>query len=234
MRPDPRVTLEGFSSRPRVYTRFLPVLTIPLQIVIDYEDPIGRKSGFWTLGRTRRLYGNASRLCAFRLMPLEPPLRPTLAARWSFTVIDPGRRIVPFKDESVGPVTSWKWDFGDNLAHQTTVDPHLGRVAAGPGCHPRRRGRRREVTPIEGARSANPLSLSRQGGRRRPRCPRSITPRPPCAEPAADRRCRHAAVPSVRGARGAGSSRHFPLPSSLEVLGTRAPQGGRATTRRSA
>jgi len=82
-------------------------------IVIDYDDPVGKKSGFWTLGRNRRMYGNASRLCAFRLMPLEPQFRKPIEAQWSFTVVDPDRRVVAFKDESGGQVTAWKWDFGD-------------------------------------------------------------------------------------------------------------------------
>ena len=33
-------------------------------------------------------------------------------AAWSHSVV-PGTRIVIFKDESHGIVTSWKWDFGD-------------------------------------------------------------------------------------------------------------------------
>ena len=59
------------------------------------------------------MYGNASELVAFRLMPLEPALRKVLDAQWSFVVVDMERRLVAFKDTSVGQVTSWKWDFGD-------------------------------------------------------------------------------------------------------------------------
>ena len=31
----------------------------------------------------------------------------------SFRVVDMDRRMVAFKDESVGNITHWKWDFGD-------------------------------------------------------------------------------------------------------------------------
>ena len=32
---------------------------------------------------------------------------------WTFKVVDMERNLVAFKDESVGEVTSWYWDFGD-------------------------------------------------------------------------------------------------------------------------
>lgn len=41
-------------------------------IVIDYDGPTPR--GFWCLSPQRSAFGHASLLCAFRLMPLEPPL----------------------------------------------------------------------------------------------------------------------------------------------------------------
>ena len=36
-------------------------------------------------------------------------------------MIDLDRRLVAFKDESVGTITSWKWDFGDG---QTSAEPN--------------------------------------------------------------------------------------------------------------
>ena len=59
------------------------------------------------------MYGNASELCAFKLMPLEPQFQKTIEAQWSWKVVDMDRRLVAFKDLSVGKITSWKWDFGD-------------------------------------------------------------------------------------------------------------------------
>jgi PKD repeat protein len=46
-------------------------------------------------------------------MPLEPQFVKPIEAQWSFQVVDMARRLVAFKDESVGKITSWKWDFGD-------------------------------------------------------------------------------------------------------------------------
>ena len=82
--------------------------------VIDYDDVNAKGSnGFWNLSTTHTMVGNAAELCAFRLMPLEPALQPKLAAQWSWQVVDMDRRLVAFKDVSVGTVTEWRWDFGD-------------------------------------------------------------------------------------------------------------------------
>lgn len=67
------------------------------------------------------MYGNASHLCAFKLMPLEARFRKPIEAQWSFTVVDMDRRLIAFKDLSVGRVTSWKWDFGDG---ETSTEQH--------------------------------------------------------------------------------------------------------------
>ena len=91
-------------------------------IVIDYDDVDQRRNnGFWTLSRHRSSFGDASLLPAFRLMPVEPHLRPALAAQWSFQVVDMSRRLVAFQDQSVGEVTSWQWDFGDG---HTSTEQH--------------------------------------------------------------------------------------------------------------
>jgi hypothetical protein len=97
-------------------------------IVIDYDGPGPR--GFWTLSPKRTSYGDASELCAFRLMPLEPGLQPKLAAQWTWKVVDMDRRLVAFKDLSVGTVTAWKWDFGDGA---TATEQHPEHAYAKPG-----------------------------------------------------------------------------------------------------
>jgi hypothetical protein len=82
--------------------------------VIDYDDVNSDgNNGFWNLSRKHTMYGNASELCAFKLMPLEPRFRKPIEAQWSFKVVDMDRRLVAFKDSSYGKITSWKWDFGD-------------------------------------------------------------------------------------------------------------------------
>ncbi|HTZ21885.1 MAG TPA: PKD domain-containing protein [Opitutaceae bacterium] len=82
--------------------------------VIDYDDVNARgNNGFWNLSRHHTMYGNASQLCAFKLMPLEPQFRKPIEAQWSWKVVDMDRRLVAFKDLSDGKITSWKWNFGD-------------------------------------------------------------------------------------------------------------------------
>lgn len=81
--------------------------------IIDLDDVNSEKRSFWTLSHKHTLYGDASDLVGFRLMPLEPQYRKAIEAQWSFQVVDESRRLVAFRDLSVGQVTEWKWDFGD-------------------------------------------------------------------------------------------------------------------------
>jgi len=89
--------------------------------VLDYDDVNQNKHAFWNLSPKHTMYGNASELLAFRLMPLDPKFAPRIDARWSFQVVDMSRRLVAFQDQSVGRITSWKWDFGDGA---TSTDQH--------------------------------------------------------------------------------------------------------------
>jgi len=83
--------------------------------VLEYDGThdTGRYKAFWNLSHKTTMLGNASDLCAFRLMPVESLLRKPIEAEWSFTIVDMDRRVVAFKDESYGDITSWTWDFGD-------------------------------------------------------------------------------------------------------------------------
>ena len=81
--------------------------------VIDLDDVNSEKRSFWTLSHKHTMYGDASDLVAFRLMPLEPQYRKPIEARWTFRSVDESRRLIAFKDLSEGQVTSWKWEFGD-------------------------------------------------------------------------------------------------------------------------
>lgn len=90
--------------------------------IIDYDDVSNRRNnGFWNLSRNHKMYGNASHLCAFRLMPLKKKFLKPIEAQWSFEVVDMDRRLVAFKDLSHGKITSWKWDFGDG---STSTEQH--------------------------------------------------------------------------------------------------------------
>ena len=65
------------------------------------------------LQRSHTMYGEASQLRTFVLMPLEPQFRKPIEAAWEFKVVDMRRRLIAFNDLSEGEVTSWHWNFGD-------------------------------------------------------------------------------------------------------------------------
>lgn len=85
--------------------------------VLDYDDEQAeRYSGFWNLSHKTTMYGDASDLVAFRLMPLEKRFRNPVEADWSFQVINRANRDVAFRDRSYGEITSWRWEFGDGTS----------------------------------------------------------------------------------------------------------------------
>lgn len=96
--------------------------------VIDNDGP-GRRA-FWNLSPHHSMYGQASELCAFRLMPMEPALARPVGADWSFRILDRARRVVAFHDDSTGEVARWKWDFGDGA---TSAEQHPLHRYATPG-----------------------------------------------------------------------------------------------------
>lgn len=82
--------------------------------VLDYDDEQASSyAGFWNLSHKTTMYGNASDLVAFRLMPVETSLRKPIEAIWTFTVVSQADRTVAFRDRSFGNITKWQWDFGD-------------------------------------------------------------------------------------------------------------------------
>jgi hypothetical protein len=93
--------------------------------ILDYDDPTSNKRSFWNLSHKTTMYGNASDLVAFRLMPLEPQFRKPVEAQWSFRVLDPDRFVVAFTDLSSGDIRSWKWDFGDGATSTERNPVHL-------------------------------------------------------------------------------------------------------------
>ena len=85
--------------------------------VLDYDDETAEKySAFWNLSHKTTMYGDASDLVAFRLMPIEKSLRKPVEADWSFQVVSQEDRLVAFRDRSYGNITLWHWDFGDETS----------------------------------------------------------------------------------------------------------------------
>ena len=80
--------------------------------ILDYDEG-GEQTGFWNLSRERSMYGDASELVMFELMPFETQFQKKMDANWTFKIVDMERRMVAFIDESIGNITSWEWDFGD-------------------------------------------------------------------------------------------------------------------------
>jgi uncharacterized membrane protein len=70
------------------------------------------------------MYGDASDLVAFRLMPIEKHLRKSVECDWSFRVISLADRVVAFRDESYGNITSWHWEFGDGKSSSERHPTH--------------------------------------------------------------------------------------------------------------
>jgi hypothetical protein len=93
--------------------------------VLDYDSPTRSDyDGFWNLSHKTTMYGNASDLVAFRLMPLDTRFRKPVEARWSFQVLDMSRRLVAFHDESHGSITEWRWEFGDGSSSNEQHPTH--------------------------------------------------------------------------------------------------------------
>ena len=87
--------------------------------ILDFDG--GAREGHVNLAHDVRMVKDASYLCGFRLMPLEPQFREAIRSEWSFKMVDMSRRLVAFQDESLGSITRWHWDFGDG---QTSSEQH--------------------------------------------------------------------------------------------------------------
>jgi hypothetical protein len=99
--------------------------------VLDYDDDNKERKDFINLAHNINMIHDGDFLNAFRLMPLTKALKPKLQANWSFVEVDRDRRVFAFKDESLGNVEKWTWDFGDgttsnqqNPVHQYSIGDH--------------------------------------------------------------------------------------------------------------
>ncbi|SDL60286.1 PKD domain-containing protein [Kriegella aquimaris] len=80
--------------------------------ILDFDG--GKREGHINLSHNVEMVKNASYLCAFQLMPLENEFLEPIKASWSYEVIDEEKGIVAFKDESIGKIDKWTWDFGND------------------------------------------------------------------------------------------------------------------------
>ncbi|MGD9853631.1 MAG: PKD domain-containing protein [Planctomycetaceae bacterium] len=93
--------------------------------ILDYDDQQAERYGaFWNLSHKTTMYGDASDLAAFRLMPMERSLRKPMEADWSFQVVSRADRVVAFRDRSYGNITSRHWDFGDGTSSNERHPTH--------------------------------------------------------------------------------------------------------------
>ena len=82
--------------------------------ILEYDG--GTMKSFMNLAHDSRMVFNADFLNTFRLMPLEQKYTAPILANWSFLEVDRAQRWIQFKDESVGKVEQWHWDFGDGTS----------------------------------------------------------------------------------------------------------------------
>lgn len=89
--------------------------------MIDRDGKDGKQNAFWNLSPRHTMYGQASQLCAFRLMPLKDA---AFQARWTYRITDKAARTVAFRDETAGDVTSRRWTFGDGSESSEAAPVH--------------------------------------------------------------------------------------------------------------
>ncbi len=100
--------------------------------VLDFDGG-DKRDGHMNLAHNVKMVYDASYLCQFRLMPIEERFLPDIEARFSFKLVDMDRRLYYFKDESIGEITKWRWDFGDGETSDEQFPFHQYKKPAGYG-----------------------------------------------------------------------------------------------------
>ena len=105
--------------------------------ILDFDGD--QREGHVNLAHDVRMVKDASYLCAFKLMPIEQSLLPKIKAEWSFKIIDADRRLVAFKDESIGKIDKWYWDFWRrNYIQRTASGLSISREGGTQSYYPKR------------------------------------------------------------------------------------------------
>jgi hypothetical protein len=91
--------------------------------ILEY-DGAGMES-FMNLAHESRMVFDADFINTFRLMPLEEKYIEKIQANWSFLEIDRAKRWIQFKDQSIGKIEKWHWDFGDG---NSSVEPNPSHI----------------------------------------------------------------------------------------------------------
>ena len=91
--------------------------------ILDFDG--GKREGHINLAHNTKMVSNASYLCAFQLMPLEKEFLEPIKAAWTFKVVDEEKGLVAFKDESIGAINKWTWDFGNGESSTEQNPIHL-------------------------------------------------------------------------------------------------------------
>lgn len=98
--------------------------------ILDFDGD--KRDGHINLSHDTRMVMDASYLCAFKLMPLEADFLDKIRSEWTFSLVKNRPRTVAFQDQSIGEITTWRWDFGDG---NTSDEQHPIYQYAKPGVH---------------------------------------------------------------------------------------------------
>jgi hypothetical protein len=90
--------------------------------ILEYDG--GSIESFMNLAHDSRMVFDADFLNVFKLMPLEDKYNKPIQANWSFIEIDRNKRWFQFKDESIGKIDKWHWDFGDGTSSNEQFPKH--------------------------------------------------------------------------------------------------------------
>lgn len=97
--------------------------------ILEFDTDKEKVDGFINLAHNTKMIRNGDFLNAFRLKPMLNEFLPKIEANWSFVEVDRKRRLIAFKDESIGEIKTWHWDFGDGTTSNEQHPIHQYKTA---------------------------------------------------------------------------------------------------------